>query len=459
VKFTEKEIQDYIWDSREDFQALLTDPGKPEYIEFKDGLSDVSAQALIKNRILKKIHASYTKLYYIELIGNEVPLEQDLNTTIRADFLATFPGDTGIGIIELKKSSQTERQAFTELLAYSNHLTTTFPAMSREDVVYILISPMTTRIARDAVIQSLTFDNRVIIALVPSFEDPNDIKSLKLGLWTPTDTEIATFSSVAFREANFSVCKVVWEYSEGHWDASKGESPTSDLIEKLNSVSSLAAQHMEEAGIHGFTYCSQVWSELEHAIPYTKSLILVGLNPYAVGGTQFLMKNQAIKEKDLPYPQEYLPSISEIIPGLLKSAKALHRETHYLQDLHSVWSSQLFNIGKKVVDSSIRTTSGFTLNTDQGFMDWHTYQMQILEDVVCQNFLIRATGLVRQLYLDIMNLDYSACSKVGIKSHPVHGDLPYSAIEFITSQRYFREFILRILVAESEDKNEKDHPR
>lgn len=445
MKFTEKEIQDYIWENREDFEMLLNDPGEPEYIDFNDDLSNVSAQALVKNRILKKLRVNYDKLYSIELIGNEVPLEQDSNSTIRADFLATFPGDTGIGIIELKKSSQTERQAFTELLAYSNHLTTIFPAMSREDAVYILISPMTTRIARDAVIQSLTFDNRAVVALIPSFGDPNDIKSLKLNLWIPSDSELAKFSAVAFREDNFSVCKVVWEYSEGRWDAPKGESPTSGLIEQLNSVSALAAQYMEEAGIHGFTYCSQVWSELEPVLPYTNSLVLVGLNPYAVGGTQFVMKNENINESDLPSPQAYLPNISEIIPGLLKNAESIHTENHYLEDLHSVWDSQLFRIGKQVVDSSIRTTSGYILNTDQGFMDWHTYQRQFLEDVSCHNFLIRSTGIVRQLYLDVMNLDYSVCSKVGVENHPVHGDLPYSAVEFITSQYYFRKFILRML--------------
>jgi len=52
--------------------------------------------------------------------------------------------------------------------------------MSREDLVYILISPMETRIARDAVIQTLTFDNRNIVALIPELTDPNDLSTLKL---------------------------------------------------------------------------------------------------------------------------------------------------------------------------------------------------------------------------------------------------------------------------------------
>lgn len=78
-------------------------------------------------------------------------------------------------------------------------MTTLFPSMTKNDSVYILISPMETRIARDAVIQSLIFDNRDIIALIPTFSDPLDITSLKLELWIPDQTELATFSNIAFR--------------------------------------------------------------------------------------------------------------------------------------------------------------------------------------------------------------------------------------------------------------------
>jgi len=445
VKYSEKEIQNHIWNNRDNFGNFLVDPIGLEETTFNNDLSDVTAQALVKNRIMKKLSEFHAKLFSLELIGCEVPLEQDSNSTIRADFLATFPGDTGIGIIELKKSSQTERQAFTELLAYSNHLTTLFPGMSREDSVYVLISPMTTRIARDAVIQTLTFDNRIIIPLIPIFENPNDINTLKLELWVPTDKELATFSNVAFREDNFSVCKIVWKYSEGWWDAPRGENPSSGLVERLNSVSAIAAQHMEEAGIHGFTYCSQLWSELEPVLPYTNALVLIGLNPYAVGGMQFLSNENDTCDDELPSPQEYLPNISEIIPGLNKSARTIHEDTHHLEDLHSVWDSQLFRIGKSVVDSATKITSGHSLHTDYGFMDWHTYQRQFTEDVSCHNFLVRSTGLVRQLYFDVMNLDYEVCGKTGVEGHPIHGDIPYSAIEFLTSQHYFRLFILRML--------------
>jgi hypothetical protein len=451
MHFTESDIQKYIWSRRDDFASLLENKTLPAEVSFKDDLSDLSAQSLIRNRTISRLSSAYEKLLSMELIGMEVPLEQQANSTIRADFLAAFPGNTGIGIVELKKSAQTERQAFTELLAYSNHLATIFPVMTREDAVFVLIAPFETRICRDALIQSLLFDNRIIVGLVPVLADPTRLDSLSLQLWVPRDRELADFASLAFRGENFSVCKVVWEYSEGWWDAKKGEDPTPGLIEQLNSVSAIAAQHMEVSGIHGFTYTSQVWSELSDVIPFTNSIVLVGMNPFAVGATQFLLRTDAASIHRVPPPQSYLPNIIELIPGLAASAKSIHEHVDYMSDLHSVWDSQLFRIGKKVVDAATQTTSGHSLRTDQGFFDWDTYQRQFLEDVTCKNFDMRPTGLLRELYTSVTALDYRLAGKVGVENHPIHGDMYFSAIEALTSQAYFREFILRMLGDEEED--------
>lgn len=440
ILFTEKDIQNYIWENRDDFESLLDEPVGLELFEFEHDLSNISAQLLMKNRINRKLSELHSKLYSIKLIGCEVPLEQQSNSTIRADFLATFPGDTGIGIIELKKSEQTERQAFTELLAYSNHLTTLFPAMSREDSVYVLISPMTTRIARDAVIQTLTFDNRKIVALIPYFDDPNDISTLRLKLWIPTDNELAKFSHVIFKEDNFSVCKIVWEYDKERWDAPKGENPSAELMEQFNSVSTIAAQKMEESGIHGFVYCSQLWPDLSEKFPYTNSLVLVGLNPYAAASAQHLIDINKIKPSEIPTPLEYLPNICDLIKKGIPNDD--NEDTMF--DLYSVWSSQLFIIGRGVVEAVTQTTDGKKGDIDQGFLDWEAYQRSLIEDVYCHNFLVRPTGLLRRLYEDITDLDYKACHYYGLNEHPVHGDMPYLGVDYLTSQSYFRFFIRRM---------------
>lgn len=347
IKFTEKEIQNHIWENRNNFPDLLIEPAGLEIIEFNEDLSNVTAQLLIKNRINSKLSNLHSKLYGLEFIGCEVPLEQNSNSTIRADFLAIFCDDTGLAVIELKKSEQTERQAFTELLAYSNHMTTLFPSMTKNDSVYILISPMETRIARDAVIQSLIFDNRDIITLIPTFSDPLNITSLKLELWIPDQTELATFSNIAFREDNFSVCKLSWEYDAERWGAAKGEELLHSFVSQFDNISCLAAQYMEESGVHGFAYCSQLWPELSQVLPFTNSLVLVGMNPYAVGSVQHL-STEYDNYDDIPDPNDYTPHISELI-GKLGEGELYEANIDVLSGLHRIWNSQLYRIGRQVI--------------------------------------------------------------------------------------------------------------
>ena len=443
IKFTEKEIQEYIWSVGDDFPSLLSDPDDLELINFLDDLSDVNAKSLIRNKLFRRLKKLHHKLYGMKLIGCEVPLEQHSNSTIRADFLAVFPGDTGVAIVELKKSNQTERQAFTELLAYSNHLSTLFPAMTRDDSIYILISPMETRIARDAVIQSLTFDNRNIIALVPFFKDENDITTLSLKLWLPKETELTLYSNLIFSEDNFSVCKLSWEYDPERWDAEKGESPPEYFIEQFNNLSTMAAQQMEESGIHGFTYCSQLWSELSDMLPYTNSLVLVGLNPYSAGISQFHLKSVNLSSGKNFEPSYRATHISDFIPDLGKE-ELYELNSDVLEGLQTIWNSQLYRIGKKAIDLATKNTAGSHIHVEHGFMNWSAYQRLLLEDVYCHNFSMRPTGLIRHLYSDILDLDYNFCEKFGLENHPIHGDMPYLGVDFMISQMHFRQFIVRM---------------
>ncbi|WP_151172764.1 hypothetical protein [Pseudoalteromonas ruthenica] len=430
MKFTEKEIQNYIWSKRDDFSVLLQDGCcEIEKPFFREDLSDLNANSLVRHRLNKKIKALYSKIFGLNLFGCEVPLLQAGNSTIRTDFLASFLDDTGIAVLELKKSSQTERQAFTELLAYSNHLTTIFPTMSRDDIVYVLISPMETRIARDAVIQSLTFDNRQIIALVPDFEDPNDITTLKLKLWMPSDSELAELSAVAFNGSNFSVCKIVWEHNEEWWNPDKHENPSPHHIYKFNTIASQASQLMEEAGIHGFSYCSQLWSEFSELLPYTNSLVIVGLNPFAVARSHESLDSATMEHF---FPNGLDPVNSEYV----------------YESLETIWSSQLFRIGRRVVESATKTLDGNEGHIDQTFLDWKSYQDQLTEAICSNNFLVRPTGMIRDLFEDVKDADFSACRRVGLENHPIHADMPYLGVDYLSSLNYFRQFIVRMFNAD-----------
>ena len=79
-----------------------------------------------------------------------IRLAKEDDSTIRTDFLGCLEGQNGFVVCELKVNRQPERQAYTELFAYANHVRSKFPPMGRRDIFYLLISPMEERIIREA---------------------------------------------------------------------------------------------------------------------------------------------------------------------------------------------------------------------------------------------------------------------------------------------------------------------
>lgn len=446
MNFSEKEIQLHIWNNRENFMDLVDQLTGLDEIETSYELYNLLPQNLLWNRVSSQIKNIFNQLHSLNIFAVEVPLGKDNDSTIRADFLGYFPGSPGVAIIELKKSEQTERQSFTELLAYSNHLSLIFPGLSRDDVLYILISPMKTRIAREAVVQSLAFDNRKIIAFMPRLEDENDLATLRLTPWVPSESDLSLFSNFAFNRKNLNVYKIVWKYSENDWDPPKGESLNCRMQNQLNTVSAFAAQKMEEVGIHGFVYCSQSWPELAEVLPYSNSLVLVGLNPYAVGGAKhWLNQNSSLIFKDDFYG--IIPDISEILPGLKENGSGKNFEKgHFslLEDLFHTWSSQLLRIGNEIVKFSTLKLDGSHTSIDQGSMNWDVYQKQIIEDVYCTNLDVRPTGLFRYLFIEVLKSDYKTVSGLEPETHILHDSLLDLSVSMMKSQSYFRDFINRM---------------
>ncbi|MBD1855581.1 MULTISPECIES: hypothetical protein [Leptolyngbya] len=438
MQFLEKDVQAYIWNNRKCWRKLIQPLHLPKKHQFLDDLSDVKPELLLHNQVLERVNKVYEMVKSIELLGYEVPLEKASDSTIRADFLGTLEHKTGIAIIELKRSHQTEREAFTELLAYSNHLIGCFPGMCKEDIIYVLISPMKTRIAREAYIQTLITDNKPILALIPELSG-NAISSLKLSPWIPSVEDAISFTDIVLQPKNFNVCKIAWEHSEGNWNPSPGQRVSQTVKDQLNWIAVMAAKLMEQQGIHGFAYCSQIWSELSEAFPFTNSLILAGLNPYAAASQRYLGNREQVK--DIALHQFNRVNMKNIIPGLKEVSSDLFRM------LYASWDNHLFNIAIKVVEDATKTITGKSPSIDWGAMTWEEYKFHSNEDIYCTNYPVYTTGYLRELYWDFIRLDYDFVSKVGTQNHPVnfHDDLYLNAVETIHNENYFRRFIDRFL--------------
>lgn len=439
----EKDIQEYIWKRRGDFNKILQSAELPQRPDKSPW--EYSPTEILYYHLIDKYKGIWEAIEGLDMFGCEVPLKKDGDSTIRADFLGILEGENGIVIVELKKSEQTERQAYTELLAYGNHIRNLFPPMCKADVVYLLIAPMKERIVREATVHTILYDHNSVCALIPSWDD-DDISTLKLNLWVPTIEDICQISEGCFTEANFDVFKIAWDGLPGIWSPSEdGEEPDEEMKARLNNIASMAAQIMEEQGIHGFVYCSQGYSEHQKMLPLSNSLIIGAINPYKAAKNRILL-SRGISISDADKFDIEAINMLDIIPELSNKSKDINQETNYISFLDMSWSNIITAIGFRLVKILTTSIDRDSIETSYGGFDWETYQTILLEDSLCYNFDIFLTGLLRELFLEYSVLDWEYMKSNGSEEHPIydHGDFPNELVDIIHSQFYVREFIKRL---------------
>ena len=453
MNFTEKQIQEHIWKFRDDLHELIDEFEKPLLYEFgvdEKSIEEVTAEKILNNLIVNRIADLHEDVRSVFLFGNEISLGNDGETKIRADFLGKGEGRPGIYIFELKKDGQTERQAFTELLAYANQLNYKFPSHCTDDTIFVLISPIKSKTIEDAYLQSLVFDRRKVSILQPYFTDETNIETLRLKPFFPSLEDILIFSNAAFKKRNFDVAVFVWSDDESHWNPK----PEGQNEQDMNRVASIAAQLMEAKNIHGFVYGQQTHPELKEILPYTNKLVLVGLNPYKIASDNYYRENSPeAKINELPYifDMDEHTNLTHILKGLAKH-KDIHEEWNYFTNLANNWSSQLYYAAKEAVDFGTINRVGVRIHTEIAYAGyWEQYESSFIENATTFNYEIKTTGILRQLYHETMRLDYLHWSK--FNSHPFQGDAFGWAIENCESHYLFEIFLNRMFYGEADEES------
>jgi hypothetical protein len=456
IKFSEKMIQAHLWANRTTFTDLIDFEVKAEIIETFPADEDAAPEVILWNIVAARVNDYIEELRSLVVVAQSVELEKKDNATITMDLLGRFLGNPGLAIIELKKGNRTEREAFTELLGYANHVATIFPGSTRDDIALVLLAPMQARIAREAYLQSLLFDNRKVVVLQVSFRDPNDIGTLRLTPWLPSREDVRLLSRASFDPRNLSVSKVVWEPVPGWWnkelDGEKNVDPDDRLKRQFDHVAALAAQRMEQKGIHGFCYCLQSWPEVNMPLP--NALVVVGINPVAVGSALWLLED-GVSPSELPGPDVFCIDFEELFPSLSLPAHLIvdgerwepgtSLADTFTHDLYATWDANLFRVARATVEQAVKPINGARIQIDQGHMTWDDYVEETLEDTACFNFAVFPTGLVRELFHNVHETDMDVIAHLGGIEHPLHGD--YGAgigIEALVSHGVFRAFLERM---------------
>lgn len=443
---TEKEIQKFLWDNKDRFKELIDPISLPNKFLFstsKEAIWHRTPEQVIFNDIVDRLESIYKRLSKLELFGVEVPLKKEGTSTIRADLLGVLGGEElNLAIIELKKSAQTERQAFTELLGYASHLRAIFPAMTSGDIHYILISPMKERIIREAFLLNLIIEEKPVFALIPTYQN-DDITTLRLVPWVPDISDLTPMISAAFSDKNIDIIKVYWDEIED-WNLEKGESPSGDLIMQMNLISSYAAQLMESRQIHGFVYTAQAHPERPES---KKNVIVVaGINPYRVSKYNYLIS----KHKKLPFEVDTIKEekigLLEIIPELAAKAKDINHENDYLEALQLKWGKTLLKVAKETIKTMTANSKEATIDTSSYQLTWEGLKNYPSWDGYGFQYTIYPTGLLRKLFSKYSVEDYHYVSKFGSDDHPYlnHGDIPKYFRDYFDNDNNFRHFLYNL---------------
>lgn len=439
MQFKETEIQEYIWNHRNELFRMIQkpvfekDPNKKpwEYEPFE----------LLYYQILKEYEGYYESLERLEFFGCEVRLPKDGESTIRSDFFGSLEGENGFVICELKVNKQPERQSFTELFAYANHVRSKFAPMGRKDIFYLLISPMEERIVREATISNLVYDKNRIVALVPKVD--NDLDSLKFELWIPSKNEFRLFTKATFTPENIDVFRISWSGAEGVWSPTKkGKKPNAEMIHRLNKISHYAAQLMEANGINGFVFCLQSYPEERERGFFENGFTICGINPFKSAKTRYLYENEASLEDAAKANMEAV-GIGDFFPGLEKDDFDSDVEDP-LYWLACNWSSCIDEIALDVVQRLNRTVGPATYHHGYGGFDWQSYRYNSHEDELCWNYDISLTGIYREIYDLYLERVYQAGDanfdeerREMIKD----GKLEWHIIDMMYSHNHIREFV------------------
>lgn len=365
TKISEEQVHQHIWKER----AAWADLFIPSTLAPALSTGDFEFWQLIKQRTLDKILRAHERVVDGRLIASKMKLPIDKTKPMELDFIGTH--EDGIFIVELKTDKSAERNAFTELLAYSNYLASLFTLSGHRDITNVLIADMSAKVTRQAYLYDLLIADRHTIVYLPRFPT-GTAGSLQLELYIPPDAEFQRFTNDLLSHDAMTCVVGSFHNVPGFIDSAEknGADPPQHTIDILTQISSHAAQLMESERLNGFCFMRKRWKELE--THYENSLVVVALNP-------FLRPDDA----DLASVADQLDD--DAIPAFLSAPQA-------------GFQSRLWRITKRALDEGL----GAGAQTELENMPWGAMVKSMIEVVFTHNIGFRPTGLLREAYVQIL---------------------------------------------------------
>ncbi len=384
-KLSERKVHDYLF-KKNDMEILVVDTPEIEYLlanvdnpinRMLDN-EDISTEAdfelwrILKNQYIKKILALHEKCKYGKFIGSNIKLPTDKTKPMELDIIGIH--EAGLFILELKVNGSAERNAFSELLAYSNYIAEIFPGSSRKDITNILVANLDTKITNNAYLYDLIISDRQTIVYRPIIKN-NDLHTLQLHLHIPSDEDFEHFTNTLLSHEAMSVVVLSFKDMPGWFESSEpGGSPSEITKRHLSAISSHAAQLMEAEQLHGFCFIRKRWAELN--LYFENSLIICAINPFKFPNHDRLsiIKNQ-LSEKCIE---------------------------EFWDAPNSGFDSRIFQIADRTANECLADDCQSEIESSL----WTHMINNSMEVVHSHNFAFQSTGIVREAYLGYLNNIY-----------------------------------------------------
>lgn len=395
MNFSENEFRDYLFANyKENLSSLII--GRKDSIKWTEA-EFPPIHFLLQEIAEKKINDILNNLECLILSAKELRLEKGGDSTTRIDLFGNAEG-TGLYIIELKKSKQTERQAFTELLAYANHFCSIFPGLKESSLTSILVAPMETRTVRDAYVQELVTNNKNVLALIP--EEKNGV--IKLKVYYPGKSYYQWFENNLLNDWSMSTVAISFPVIEG-WIDTDINSGSGEILDyskdALNTISSSISHKLEASGIHGMVYASQKWGEIAQLIPYPNTIFITAINPFSSLRTS-VHENEISGESK----QCRLDTVQSIYDQLGDEKE------FWIEAMESDFHGNIIRIAKNEFDLCFKNAGqsiiDTEIDTEISLPNWYGIKNSVLDAVCTHNLDIFLTGLLREIYLEYIKYVY-----------------------------------------------------
>ena len=221
---------------------------------------------ILRNKSIRNNWEIISSLHDLEIISVDRDISTEKNEVLRPDILLYNSEEDKIIIVEIKKSTKTERETITELLAYEHEIKNTIPFISNKDIQFVIISTEWNTLLKHSLSSIIFWSNKKISGLHLDIIDFS-MSPVIADSWSRV--RYLDFDEDLFCGFNISLIN----YS----DDKEIEERVKDTITR--TALNIVAKDNIISESNGFAFCSVLNNEVSHS---ERIITVIVLNPFNI---------------------------------------------------------------------------------------------------------------------------------------------------------------------------------